>query len=80
MLDRDAVGSETRAGACEARAAARENAAGEDADDCEPRNPPSKIRRLDDGQPPSEWMQQLYSTDGAHRVECKFSNSRDCEC
>jgi hypothetical protein len=80
MLDRDAVGSETRAGACEARAAEGENAEGEDADGCEPRNPPSKIRRLDDGQLPSEWMQQLYSTDGAHRVDCKFSNSRDHEC
>ena len=90
MFDRDAVGSDARAGACGARAGEGQNAGGEPAGDepaggepaggCEPRKPPAKIRRLDDGQLPREWTQQLYSTDGAHRVECKFSNSRDYEC
>ena len=85
MFDRDAVGSDTRAGACGARAGEGQNAGGEPAGGepaggCEPRKPPAKIRRLDDGQLPREWTQQLYSTDGAHRVECKFSNSRDYEC
>ena len=85
MFDRDAVGSDARAGACGARAGEGQNAGGEPAGGepaggCEPRKPPAKIRRLDDGQLPREWTQQLYSTDGAHRVECKFSNSRDYEC
>jgi hypothetical protein len=70
MFDRDAAGSDTRAGACEARAGDGQNAggehAGEHAGGCEPRKPPAKIRRLDDphdGQLPREWTQQLYSTD-----------------